>query len=400
MKRLLPLLLVVTAACNSFLSSPPPPPPPPGSPTLALVDSFVDPVYLTAPPADSHRLFVVEQAGRVMVLANDSTQATGPRTFLDLTGQISAGGERGLLSVAFHPQYASNGRFYVYFTASNGDIRIVRYNVSSSNPDSADPATADTVLKVAHPTYGNHNGGQLQFGPDSMLWIGTGDGGGGGDPDGNGQDRHSLLGKMLRLDVNGASGYAIPTDNPFATDTSGAPEVWSGGLRNPWRFSFDRQTGDLYIADVGQDRWEEVNVVSTANGRGRGANYGWNRMEGTHCYPQDPNEACNKAGLVQPVTDYIHAFGACSVTGGYVYRGPTVPALLGFYVYADHCAGFVQAFKYTGSGITDLRDISSRVSPGGSISSFGEDARGDVYIMTLNGPVYRIVLNPDTLAIP
>jgi glucose/arabinose dehydrogenase len=232
-----------------------------------------------------------------------------------------------------------------------------------------------------------------------MLWVGTGDGGGYGDPDGHGQDRHALLGKLLRLDVNGATGYAIPADNPFATtDTSGAPEVWSGGLRNPWRFSFDRQTGDLYIADVGQDTWEEVNVASAANGRGKGSNYGWNRTEGTHCYPPDLSDACNKTGLVPPVTDYLHAFGACSITGGYVYRAPTVPALQGFYLYGDFCGGFVKAFKFTGSGINNQRDLSSLLSPGGQMSSFGEDAKGDLYIMTLDGPVYRVVANPDTTA--
>jgi glucose/arabinose dehydrogenase len=396
MTRLLPLVLVTTA-CNSFLSNPPPPPPPPGSPTLSLVDSFVSPVYVTSPPVDSQRLFVVEQAGRIRVTPNDTSRATGPKTFLDLRGQISAGGERGLLSVAFHPQYATNGRFYVYFTNVNGDLRIVRYNVSTTNPDSADPATADTVLKIAHPGQSNHNGGQLQFGPDGMLWIGTGDGGGYGDPNGNGQDRHSLLGKLIRLDVNGATGYVIPDDNPFKTDTAGEPEIWAGGLRNPWRFSFDRSNGDLYIGDVGQDNWEEVDVASAANGRGRSANYGWNRMEGTHCYPPDPQENCTKTGLVQPVTDYVHAFGACSITGGYVYRGANVFALQGYYVYADFCAGSVGAFKYTGSGINSQRDISSRISPGGQISSFGEDAKGELYIMTLGGPVYRVIVNPDTI---
>jgi glucose/arabinose dehydrogenase len=275
----------------------------------------------------------------------------------------------------------------------------VRYTVSATNADSADPATADTVLRVAHPGQANHNGGQLQFGPDGMLWIGTGDGGGGGDPDGNGQNKHSLLGKMLRLDVDGASGYAIPADNPFATDTSGAPEVWAWGFRNPWRFSFDRVNGDLYIADVGQDFWEEIDIATAASGRGRGANYGWNRMEAMHCYPHDANEACDKTGLVLPAVEYFHGFGACSVTGGYVYRGTSVPALTGFYLFGDYCTGTVQAIKYSGTVITDQRDITSKVSPGSNISSFGEDARGDVFVMSLNGSVYRIVAT-DSTAIP
>ncbi|HYR13887.1 MAG TPA: PQQ-dependent sugar dehydrogenase, partial [Mycobacterium sp.] len=254
---------------------------------------------------------MVEQAGRIVVLHHDTIQT---RAFLDIRGKIAAGGEQGLLSVAFDPLYATNGRFFVYFTNSGGDIRIVRYNVSS-DPDSADAATADTVIKVAHPGQTNHNGGQLQFGPDGMLFAGTGDGGGGGDPAGNGQNKHALLGKLLRLNVSGASGYSIPTDNPFATDTSAAPEVWSYGLRNPWRFSFDRTTGDLYIGDVGQNRYEEVDAAPTAVQRGRGVNFGWNIMEGMHCYPNDP---CTSVGQL-PVVEYAHFGGTCySITGGYM----------------------------------------------------------------------------------
>jgi len=353
-----------------------------------LVDSFVDPIFVTAPPADSQRIFVVEQAGRVLVLHHDSTQT---RPFLDITGKISADGERGLLSLAFHPQYATNGRFYVYLTATNGDLRIVRYNVSATDPDSADPATADTVLKIAHQLAENHNGGQLQFGPDGMLWAATGDGGGAGDPEGNGQNKHALLGKLLRLNVDGASGYTIPADNPFKNDTSAAPEIWSWGLRNPWRFSFDRLNGDLYIADVGQDLYEEVDIAPTAVQRGRGRNYGWNVMEGTHCYLVT---TCSATGMSAPILDYPHTGGACSITGGYVYRGQSAPSLTGLYLYSDYCAGFVRAFKFTGNGITDAHDITAQLDPGNAVSSFGEDAKGDVYIMTLNGPVYRIVGAP------
>ena len=386
MTRLLPLLVLATA-CNSFLNAPAPPPPPPGSPALARVGTFDSPVYVTAPPGDTGRLFVVEVGGAVQVLHHDSIQT---RPFLDLRTKISSGGERGLLSLAFHPQYASNGRFYVYFTDLNGDLRIVRYTVSS-DPDSADPATADTVLKIAHPGQANHNGGQLQFGPDGMLYIGVGDGGGGGDPNGNGQNPHALLAKLLRVDVNGASGYAIPADNPFADGVSGAPEVWSGGLRNPWRFSFDRSTGDLYIADVGQDTWEEVDVASSTSGRGRAVNYGWNIMEASHCYPHDANEACTKTGLTSPVLEYLHAFGSCSITGGYVYRGTRVSLLAGYYLFADYCSGMVHAFKYTGSGISNPLDLTQVISPGSAVSSFGQDPKGDVYVMSLNGQVYRIV---------
>src|SRR6266576_6735688 len=225
---------------------------------------------------------------------------------------LAASGERGLLSIAFHPQYATNGRFYVYFNNPNGDIRIVRYNVST-NADVADESSADTVIAIPHPTYSNHNGGQLQFGADGKLYAGTGDGGGTGDPNENAQNTSALLGKLLRLDVDVASGHAIPGDNPFGS------EVWAYGLRNPWRFSFDRTTGDLYIADVGQGAWEEIDVAPAGNGLGKGVNYGWDDMEGTHCY--EPATGCNQSGKTMPVLEYGHTAGACSVTGGYVYRG-------------------------------------------------------------------------------
>ena len=375
--RLIPLLSLLTA-CHGFLDNPPPPT---GIPSLSLVGTFSSPVYLTAAPGDTQRLFVVERLGKVRVLHHDTTQA---RPFLDLSGQVQTGYvEQGLLSIAFDPQYASTGHFFVYFNDPNGDIRIVRYTVSS-DPDSADEATADTVLRVPHPGQTNHNGGQLQFGPDGMLWAGTGDGGGSGDPAGNAQNKHALLGKLLRLDVSGASGYTIPADNPFKTDTTGAPQVWAYGLRNPWRFSFDRQTGDLYIGDVGQNRYEEVDVSTTAVGRGRGDNFGWNIMEGTHCYPTDP---CTPIG-VQPVVEYPHLNAACSITGGYVYRGSALPELTGDYFYADYCDGSVHSIKYPNVNVGDWTQL---VSPGGGISSFGQDAKGELYILQLGGRVYRIV---------
>ena len=349
---------------------------------LELVDNFDSPVYLTSPPNDSARLFIVEQGGTIRIRRHDTTLA---RPFFDVRGQINAGGEEGLLSVAFDTGYATSGRFFVYFTSTSGDIRVVRYTVSS-DPDSADETTADTILKVAHPGQSNHNGGQLQFGPDGMLWIGTGDGGGGGDPARNGQNKHALLGKLLRLDVSGASGYTIPADNPFAADTSARAEIWAYGLRNPWRFSFDRLTGDLYIADVGQNVWEEVNVAPAPN-RGKGANYGWNIMEGKHCYPSDP---CTNPGVL-PFAEYQHVDGACSVSGGYVYRGSAVPGLAGRYLYADYCNGKVWSFTYP-SPVTV--DGSADLSPGGGVSGFGQDVRGELYILQLGGPVYRIVPGP------
>ncbi|HTI06575.1 MAG TPA: PQQ-dependent sugar dehydrogenase [Gemmatimonadales bacterium] len=385
MKWLL-VLPFALGACG-FLNVEPPPPPPPGTPTPQLVGNFNAPTYVAAPPADSARLFVVEQGGRVIVVRHDTTLS---RPFLDITGKISTGGERGLLSIAFHPQYASNGRFYVYFTNPAGDIRVVRYNVSS-DPDSAIEASADTVIAIPHPGQSNHNGGQLQFGPDGMLWMGTGDGGGGGDPDNNGQDKHTLLGKLLRLDVSGASGYTIPAGNPGGSDTSFAPEVWSYGLRNPWRFSFDRGTGDLYIADVGQDAFEEIDVSPTAVQMGRGANFGWNRMEGAHCYP-NATGTCNQVGLLLPYAEYAHGGGTCAITGGYVYRGSKVSLMAGYYFFADYCTGFVRSIKY-GQGPTQL-DWTQYISPGANISSFGEDAAGELYVVLLGGGVYRIVPMP------
>src|SRR6266568_1486469 len=318
--RLTLLLLLALPACNGFLDQSKPPT---GVPSLFLVGTFNNPVYVTAPPGDSARLFVVGQGGTIRVLHHDTTRT---RPFLDISNRVLSGGERGLLSIAFHPQYATNGRFYVYYTNLNGDIRIVRFNVSS-DPDSADRATADTVLKVPHPVNANHNGGQLQF----------------------------------------------------------APEVWSYGLRNPWRFSFDRQTGDLYIADVGQDLWEEVDVAPTGVQLGRGANYGWNIMEGNHCYL---TANCNTTGLILPIAEYIHAFGACAITGGYVYRGSALPDLVGNYFYADYCNGSVWSIRYPGSGPADWTSI---LTPGSSVSSFGEDAQGELYIVQLTGPVYRVV---------
>ena len=378
--RIFALLCLATLACTDFLK--------PGLqlqlPALLPVTSALSsPVFVTSPPGDTLRLFVVQQGGVVRVIRRDTLLAT---PFLDLTGKITSGGERGLLSIAFHPQYAANGRFYVYFTATNGDIRIVRYLVSADS-NVADSLSGDTVLAVVHQPNTNHNGGQLQFGPDGKLYAGLGDGGGGGDPAGNGQNKHALLGKLLRLDVDGASGYAIPSDNPFKTDTSARPEIWAYGLRNPWRFSFDRQSGDLYIADVGQGAWEEVDAAA-APGRGAGANYGWNVMEGLHCYA---SSSCNQAGLVLPVVEYGHTAGACSITGGYVYRGTRVPALSGQYLYSDYCSHFVRSYtRSNGQG----RDWTAQLDPGASVSSFGQDARGELYIVTLGGALFRIVTAP------
>jgi glucose/arabinose dehydrogenase len=366
-------------------------PPPPQVARLDQIADFVNPTFVTSPPADSIRLMVTERAGRVRLVKNDVLQ-TG--SFLDLRGKISAASEDGLYSIAFHPQYASNGRFYVFFTNLAGDIRIVRY-VVSANPDSADESQADTILAIPHPLagtslpFGNHHGGQLQFGPDGKLWVSVGDGGCCGDPLQNGQRKKTLKGKLLRIDVTATTGYTVPTDNPFVADTSYAPEIWALGFRNPWRFSFDRQTGDLYIGDVGDGAWEEVNTAA-APGRGAGANYGWSTLEGMHCR----EATCNTAGLTMPVVEYGHVNGACSVTGGYVYRGTRATPLIGQYLYADFCNGFVGSFRYVGGFATQLRTWTASISPGTGIVSFGEDARGDVYILTYPGTLYRIIEAP------
>ena len=382
--RSIPLVFLILLACGITG----PPPPLTGTPALQLVTSaLTSPVFVTSPPGDTLRLFVVEQGGRVRVLRRDTLLTTA---FLDVRGKITAGGERGLLSLAFHPQYASNRRFYVYFTDLNGDIRVVRYLVSSTDANVADSLSADTILAVAHPGQSNHNGGQLQFGPDGRLYAGLGDGGSAGDPDTNAQNRHRLLGKLLRLNVDGATGYTIPAGNPFATDTSAAPEIWALGLRNPWRFSFDRTRGDLYIADVGQGVAEEVDVQPAASAGGE--NYGWDVMEGTRCFPPSTS-TCNQAGLTLPLLEYDHPAG-CSITGGYVYRGARVAALAGHYLYSDYCMHFVRSFQYSGSQAVNRRDWTAQLDPGGNVSSFGQDGRGELYIMTLGGSLYRIVQAP------
>jgi glucose/arabinose dehydrogenase len=314
----------------------------------------------------------------------DGTPRATP--FLDVAGLIVTGGEQGLLGMAFDPNYAGNGRFYIYYTNTAGDIVIARYGVSS-NPDIAN-AGAQAILKtIAHPTNQNHNGGMLAFGPDGCLYAGIGDGGGRGDPNGNAQNTNSLLGKILRLDPE--TGSACGTDNPFANGTGGAPEVWSFGLRNPWRFSFDRSTGVLYIGDVGQDQREEVDAVVGPNA-GQGVNFGWNIMEGFACF--NPPSGCNSSGLTPPILDYSHDAGACSVTGGYVYRGTLNPAVNGSYFYADYCAGFVRSFQLQG-GRPSSQNTWPLLSPGGQITSFGEDARGELYILTQTGGLSRIVAN-------
>jgi glucose/arabinose dehydrogenase len=345
-----------------------------------VVEGLDFPVWLTSPP-DDPRLFVVEKGGRVVIVADGSLV---PTPFLDLRSQVSTGNEQGLLSLAFHPDYAANGRFFVDLTDPAGDTRVIEFRVSASDPDRADPGSARVVLAIDQP-FSNHNGGLVLFGPDGMLYVGTGDGGSGGDPRGNGQSLGTLLGKLLRIDVDGGDPYAIPSDNPFV-DTPGArPEVWAYGLRNPWRFSFDRETGDLYIADVGQNRIEELNAV---RGAGAGLNYGWNVMEGTRCF--EPSEGCNRSDITLPVTEFDHGDG-CSVTGGFVYRGSAIPDLRGRYLYSDYCSGFVRSFRFAGGRADDQRRLPELEPSDNAVTSFGQDADGEMYLLTAGGSVHRIV---------
>ena len=363
--------------------APDPQPPPPGLELglEVLIRNMDQPLFVTSPPGDPNRLFVVERPGRIRIVQNG---ALFPRPFLDIADLTSLQGERGLLGMAVHPDYAQNGRFFVHYTdRTSGGTRIARYKVSE-DPDVADPASGTIVLEVSQP-FSNHNGGSIAFGPDGMLYIALGDGGSGGDPLGHGQNRGTLLGAVLRIDIDSGDPFVIPTDNPFV-DTPGArAEVWAYGLRNPWRVSFDRSTGDLYIADVGQSEVEEVNV-QPASSLG-GENYGWNTMEGSTCFG---GGGCETAGLTLPVEEYGHGAG-CSITGGYAYRGLAIPAAVGRYFYGDFCSGFVRSFVFDDGQATDPVDHTSQLGPGGSIVSFGEDGMGELYIVTIEGSIFRIV---------
>ncbi len=341
-----------------------------------VAGGFSNPVHLTAPSGDP-RLFVVEQGGRIKIIANGQVLGT---PFLDISSIVQSGGERGLFSMAFHPQYSTNGYFYVNYTDNGGDSRIVRYSVSG-DAKGADPGTAKLILSLAQPA-GNHNGGQVAFGTDGMLYIGFGDGGGGGDPQGNGQNTNTLLGSLLRIDVDSGDPYGIPGNNPFVGQ-AGADEIWAYGLRNPWRFSFDRVAGQLYIAEVGQNEWEEVNAVPASQAE---VNYGWNTMESMHCYNA---ASCDTGGLTQPILEYSNSGGNCSITGGYVYRGSTMTEIQGHYFYSDYCSGFLRSFKYSGGSLTD--DVEWDVGDLGNVTSLGEDASGELYILSDNGNIYSLI---------
>jgi glucose/arabinose dehydrogenase len=352
-----------------------------GKVALQRIGTFDAPLYVTAPPGDTHRLFVVQQGGAIKVVRDGKVLAT---PFLDLKDKITSGGERGLLSMAFAPDYASSGLFYVDYTDTHGDSRIVEYKRRSA--DVADPASARQVLFQAQPEP-NHNGGLVLFGPDKLLYVGFGDGGGGGDrhgAHGNAQSLGTLLGKILRIDprADGSHPYSVPASNPFVGRAGARGEIYAYGLRNPWRFSFDSANGDLAIGDVGQDAIEEVDFMRA--GRARGANFGWRVYEGNARYT--PGESA--PGAIKPVITERHSAGNCSVIGGIVVRDPALKAWTGRYVFGDECRGVLQTARLVQGHTTAPKDTGLHVD---GLSSFGEDAAGHVYTTSLSGPVYRLV---------
>jgi glucose/arabinose dehydrogenase len=373
--------------------------------TVRVADGLLKPLYVTAPKGDP-RLFIVEQTtADIKILKNGSVLAT---PFIDLTPVVNnVGNERGLLGLAFHPNYESNGFFYASFTAgaSPGASRVVRYTRSASNPDVADPASAFQILAVAQP-FSNHNGGCIQFGPDGYLYIGFGDGGSANDPGCRAQNPGDWMGKMLRIDVDGGSPYAVPATNPFVGVAGWQPEIWSLGWRNPWRFSFDRLNGDIYVGDVGQDAIEEISYQPAGQG---GLNYGWKLMEGTGCKTSagcstiNPPPPCNSPLYTNPIHTINQVGSICSVTGGYVYRGCAMPELQGTYFFADFCAATIWSFKWDGVNKTDFLNRTAELAPGGglsiaSITSFGEDGFGELYICDQGGEIFKIVPDSTTFA--
>lgn len=374
----IPLLLVIVAGIGYIIAQNPSDAPYDLKP---IVTGLEQPLFIVPAPDDTGRLFVIEQSGQIRVATNTGQLLREP--FLDLKDKTGVtANERGLLGLAFHPNFAENGYFYINYTRlSGGNTVVSRYQVSAGDMNRADPDSESIILEIDQP-YGNHNGGMIAFGPDGYLYIGMGDGGSAGDPLKSGQNPFSLLGALLRIDVDNSDPYTIPPDNPFADGKDGLPEIWAIGLRNPWRFSFDMETHDLYIADVGQNQYEEVNF-QPANSNG-GENYGWNIYEGTHLYSGIPFDQA-----VFPVVEYSHNQG-CSVTGGYVYRGEAIPALQGHYIYGDFCSGTVWWLKQDddgewGHGVLFDTDM--------QITSFGQDLDGEVYIVDRRGGVYQLVIN-------
>ena len=396
--------------------------------SVVVASGLSQPLFLSAPPGDTGRILIVEKAGRIKIHRRGQLP-TALSTFLDISAKVdsTSGSEMGLLGLAFDPEYATTRFFWVNYTETVASQRftvVARYTTSAVDPDVADPASELRFLRFAQPET-NHKGGMLAFGRDGFLYVFTGDGGGGGDGHGtcgNGQNRSVLLGKILRLDVRGidpgstapdcglaGAAYRVPSTNPFADGpgTGSCDEIWAYGLRNPWRSTFDAATGDLYIADVGQNCWEEINwTPSTSSG---GENYGWRQMEGLHCYNPaqtstctpvgavcGASPACNDASLSLPVVEYGHTgAGECSITGGYAYRGCRMPIYRGAYFYGDYCAGFVRTLRMSGGVATDLQNVTAQVDPGGTLvgvlSSFGVDGQGELYVLNYGGSVRKVV---------
>ncbi len=346
-----------------------------------IATGFVNPDSVVPSPDGSGRLFVTELAGRVRIIDH---QTVRPVPFLDITEKVKTATEgQGLYDIAFHPDYVKNGYFYVSYVALNGEALLARYQVSAADPNSADPNSEEIVLAVQHP-HDFHYGGQIQFGPDGFLYYSMGDGGSAGDKEGNAQNKASLLGSIMRLDMDHGDPYTIPPGNPFATDPAARPELWAKGLRNPWRFSFDQATGDLYIADVGQDRYEEIDFAP-ANDPG-GENYGWNRYEGNYEY-----KGGSRTGLTFPVIAYTHGDGNCSITGGYTYWGNALPELRGKYIFGDYCSGLIWALTHTGQRWSMAPLLKARLS----ITSFGQDVNGEILVVdAASGSIF--LLGPAT----
>lgn len=384
---LLPWLAALLLNGCSSTASPTRPAPDPEPVTHGLSLELVagnlsSPVLASSPPGDS-RLFLVEKNGRVQILENGVIL---PDLFLDLRGKVTAGPEQGLLGLAFDPDYARTGLLVVSYTDTAGQSILATWRVSA-DPNRADPTTARIILTVPQP-FSNHNGGQVIFGPDGMLYLGLGDGGSGGDPLGLAQRLDDLHGKLIRLQLNPDGRMSVPADNPLVGQSNARPEIWAWGLRNPWRFSFDSHTGDLYLADVGQDQLEEINVITPAQGSARGANFGWSLYEGDRCYRPG---LCDPAGLIFPVLTYNHSEG-CSVTGGLVYRGKAIPWLRGTYLYADYCRGWVRSFRMVNNSVVEQQQWPA-LNPGSQVLSFGEDANGELYLLGTNR-VWRIISGP------
>jgi glucose/arabinose dehydrogenase len=344
-----------------------------------VTGSFNRPIYVTHAGDASGRIFIADQGGRIWVMVDGSLLAD---PFLDIRQIVNRGSnEQGLLGLAFHPDYESNGRFFIHYSdLPRGNTVIAEYAVSAENPNRANPEPQQIILQQEQP-YPNHNGGEIAFGPDGFLYIGLGDGGSAGDPENRAQNPSTLLGKILRIDVDAGAPYAVPLDNPFVDNSAFAPEIWAWGLRNPWRFSFDRETGDLYIADVGQNQWEEVNFQPASSTGGE--NYGWRPYEASQVYSGEP-----LADAVAPFAEYSHALG-CSITGGYVYRGEALPELNGIYLFADYCSGNVWASYRDASSVWQTNLF---LQTGRTISSFGEDETGELYITDHgSGDILRLV---------